>query len=576
MENITRRNLVQGAALGTVAVAAAAALAPTAAHAKADPSYAGTVDVPSFLIKPEPISDIAETKDFDVVVVGAGAAGVPAVLAALEGGATVACLQKESTAISQGNGGCGVDLGNSDPAAIEAMISFEMKENAYRPDRRQLAAWAYNSGETMRWLLNLAAEANAQSTDSAPTMEFGGGTVTFIKNSFGPKPYTTGNAMQDLAALAEQKGAEFFYETPGVQLVQDEAGRVTGVVGRAADGSHIQFNAAKGVIVATGDYQNDYDMCSYYLPDLNNFERKQFGKTGDGHKMVAWAGGKIEDGPHTDYQNDYDMCSYYLPDLNNFERKQFGKTGDGHKMVAWAGGKIEDGPHTKMLHDFDAGPASMADMPFLALKDNGERFCDEATTPMSLMCNYLRGAEDCGWYTQVFDNDYLTSTEGWPGKAVDEEAMQNYMPEVDSEKVGVLPYYTHTYKADTLEELAEKLEVTDVEAFVASVERYNELCEAGADLDFGKDPKFLAPIVNPPFWGIHRHVRISAITAGVEVNPEQQCLTPEGEVIPGLYAVGNCAGNFYGGIDYPLAIGGLSLGRCYNQGRMVGAAVAAL
>ncbi len=70
--------------------------------------------------------------------------------------------------------------------------------------------------------------------------------------------------------------------------------------------------------------------------------------------------------------------------------------------------------------------------------------------------------------------------------------------------------------------------------------------------------------------------RISAITAGVEVNPEQQCLTPEGEIIPGLYAVGTCAGNFYGGVDSPLAIGGLSLGRCYNQGRMVGAAVAAL
>ncbi len=310
MENITRRNLVQGAALGTVAVAAAAALAPTAAHAKADPSYAGTVDVPSFLIKPEPISDIAETKDFDVVVVGAGAAGVTATLAAVEAGAKVACLQKESTAISQGNAGCGVDLensdpaaieamisfemkenasqgnagcgvdlDNSDPAAIEAMISFEMKENAYRPDRRQLAAWAYNSGETMRWLIDRAAEANAQCTDSAPTMEFGGGTVAFIKNSFGPTPYTTGNAMQDLAALAEQKGAEFFYETPGVQLVQDEAGRVTGVIGQTADGTYVQFNAAKGVIIATGNNHNDYDMCPYYLPDMHIFERKQYGPT---------------------------------------------------------------------------------------------------------------------------------------------------------------------------------------------------------------------------------------------------------------------------------------------------------
>ena len=38
--------------------------------------------------------------------------------------------------------------------------------------------------------------------------------------------------------------------------------------------------------------------------------------------------------------------------MTNFEPKQTNKTGDGHKMVVWAGGKIEDLAHTKMLHDF--------------------------------------------------------------------------------------------------------------------------------------------------------------------------------------------------------------------------------
>ena len=527
MAAFTRRSFLKTAGIAAGATAAAGVAAPFAAHAAEDPSYAGIVTIPSFLVAPEPITDIAETKDFDVVVVGAGAAGVPAVLAAVEAGAHVACLQKESVAISQGNSGCGVDLDRSDKVAVEGMISFEMEENAHRPDRRQLSNWAYNSGETMAWLLDRAEKAGAQFTTSESTMEFSGGTVTFVKNSFGPKPYTTGDAMQALAAFAAEQGAEFFYETPGVQLVKD-GDRVTGVIGQATDGSYIQFNASKGVIVATGDYQNDYD-----------------------------------------------MCSYYIPDLDNFERKQSGKTGDGHKMVVWAGGKIEDGNHTKMLHDFDAGPSSMADMPFLAVKDDGTRFCDE-TVPMSLLNNYLRGPKDCGWYSQIFDNDYLTATEGWPGKAVDEETMKNYMPEVEGEKTGVLEYYTRTFKADTLEELAEKLLITDVETFVATVERYNELCAAGIDEDFGKDSAYLAPVVTPPFWGIHRHVRISAITSGVEVNPDQQCLTPEGEPIAGLYAIGNCAGNFYGGVDYPLAIGGLSLGRCYNQGRMVGTAVAGL
>lgn len=73
--------------------------------------------LPSFLAAPEPIADIAETKDYDVVVVGAGASGVPAAITAREAGATVALIQKESTAISQGNTATGILLDTSDPPA---------------------------------------------------------------------------------------------------------------------------------------------------------------------------------------------------------------------------------------------------------------------------------------------------------------------------------------------------------------------------------------------------------------------------------------------------------------------------
>ena len=48
----------------------------------------------------------------------------------------------------------------------------------------------------------------------------------------------------------------------------------------------------------------------------------------------------------------------------------------------------------------------------------------------------------------------------------------------------------------------------------------------------------------------------------------------EGEPIEGLYVIGNCAGNFYGGVDYPLDIYGLSLGRCVSAGYMTGRALA--
>ena len=89
--------------------------------------------------------------------------------------------------------------------------------------------------------------------------------------------------------------------------------------------------------------------------------------------------------------------------------------------------------------------------------------------------------------------------------------------------------------------------------------------------------EYLTTIATPPFWGIHRHVRMSSICGGgVDVNEKQQCLTPEGEVIEGLYALGNCAGKFYGGIDYPLDIPGLNLGHNYTQGYMVGRDLAAM
>ncbi|MFR7403352.1 MAG: FAD-binding protein [Coriobacteriaceae bacterium] len=114
----TRRNLFKigglaaaglgGAALlgacsptGSAAAGSASSDTPTAATGTT--TVAGHVreGLPSFLAAPEPITDIAETKDYDVVVVGAGASGVPAAITAREAGATVALIQKESTAISR-------------------------------------------------------------------------------------------------------------------------------------------------------------------------------------------------------------------------------------------------------------------------------------------------------------------------------------------------------------------------------------------------------------------------------------------------------------------------------------------
>ena len=97
--SLDRRSFIAG----TAGLAAASALAPQALLAAEGPSVPNTTPTPAFFAAPEPITNIAEVFDYDVVVVGAGAAGVPAAISAFEAGAHVALIQKESTAVSQCN-----------------------------------------------------------------------------------------------------------------------------------------------------------------------------------------------------------------------------------------------------------------------------------------------------------------------------------------------------------------------------------------------------------------------------------------------------------------------------------------
>lgn len=537
----SRRSFLRRAAAGAAgaSVLGVAGLSAGAAEAaeKKGLAYAKSADggaTLSFLPKPEPIAekDIAETVTFDVVVVGAGASGVPAALSAAENGAKVAVLQKAPFAISQGNSGTGVDLAKSDKAGVEALVARLMADSAHRPNPKMVRLWAHNSGEAVSWVIDRAKQGGAQVIDQGnlqqrAVLKVGGYNLSYVTSFFGPKPYTTGDGMRAMAKTAEKAGVHFFYGTPAVQLVQDASGEVKGVIAKGKDHRYRRFLAKKGVILATGDYQNNEAMCNYFIPDLKNLGRKQLDKTGDGFAMAYWAGGVIE---------------------------PIG--------------------HTKMLHDFDAGPASMCDMPFLAVDRSGKRFVNE-TVEMSLMSNYLRDEKNAGHYSQVFDSDYMTQAANWPGKLVPPEGLKNYMPEDPSPKKGVFPSLINTRVANTLEELARKLEV-DPATFVATVKRYNEVCHSGQDTDFGKPADKLVPVEKPPFYGIHRRVRVSAICSGMLVNEDQQALDADGKPIRGLFVTGNLGGGFYGGVDYPLTVFGLSLGRCYTFGYLVGRHVAKL
>lgn len=533
---ISRRDLIKiGSigAIGTASIALGGCGAPASSSVGKESSAKQSLDgIPSFMNAPDPIAekDIVETKDYDVVVVGAGTAGVPAAISAHVNGASVAVVQKESKPISQGNTAAGIALDKSDDAAIEWLIDSVLKENQYRADREQMRTWARNSGEALDFISEYgkdgehpaALSINDRYPDGYVAQQYPGTNlkVTTFSMRCGVKPICWQDGIESLAAIAAEDGVEFFYSTPAVQLVQSEEGSITGVICEGEKG-YMQFNASKGVVLATGDYQNDEEMVSYYLPDVSMLDKKQMNKTGDGHKMAMWVGGQME---------------------------PIG--------------------HTKMVHDFDATP--MFNEPFLCVDLEGNRFCNEAID-MSLKNNFILRNSHPGHYCQIFDSTYVDQVKEWGGRPTDPEALRMYMPEEDvAERKGVREDRIAVYKADTIGELAEKLGIEDAAALEQTVEAYNALAQQGADSNFGKEAKYVKSIVRPPFYGAHLQVRVSAITSGIVVDKDLRVLDGDGEPIKGLFAAGNTAGRFFGGVDYPLDIAGLSVGRAITGGYVAG------
>lgn len=522
---LNRRDFLSASALvGGMAIAGASAtvaLADEAGEAAATTTTlpVGTTqeDFDNSIVVIEPITEFVDEKTYDVVVIGAGTAGVPAVCAALEEGATVACLQKEVVVMANGNGSSGVILDESNEIGKLQYKQAWRKSGGYRMNPDLLDLFVEHSGETAQWLLKRSNELGLPpSSTSVTKTEFDEGSyVTVVLDSFGPKPINHTDIMALLAEDAQANGAEFFYETPAVQLVQ-EGGAVTGVVAQTADG-YVKFNATKAVIVAAGDYQNNESLVERYSPDVVPFQRKQANRTADGILMSMLAGARI------------------VP-VN----------------------------HAKTMHDMDAAPMLMTRYPFMALNGKGERFMNE-DIPMEswdLSLQWNKDEEDPGHFFRIFDNDYQAKY----GAPTTIEALEEYIPGFKEDPQGVYVGLIDTHRADTVEALAEELGIP-ADALQASIDAWNEACETGADLGFGLSKESMKPIDTPPYWGIRQWIRCSAINAGVVVDGCCRVLDANDEPIPGLYSVGSGAGNICGGLEWNLYQGGLCCGSYMTMGR---------
>lgn len=117
-------------------------------------------------------------------------------------------------------------------------------------------------------------------------------------------------------------------------------------------------------------------------------------------------------------------------------------------------------------------------------------------------------------------------------------------------------------KGDTLEEVLEQVGLP-VEETMATIERYNELCEAKEDTDFFKRPENLFPIKTPPFYANKAAGTPGLLTilGGLRTDDNMRVCGADDHPIEGLYNVGTMVGDFYSGF-YTFQVEGVNYGAC--------------
>jgi fumarate reductase flavoprotein subunit len=379
------------------------------------------------------------------------------------------------------------------------MIQHYVKHTDGYVNQALLATWIRESGHIIDRLLEISLPAGVEATMKVlpyPTPDWNPAAhmieIWPTAHGFAPVGEFGDNMavlVEPLTAYLKEHGVEFYYETAGVQLVQDDSKAVVGVIGEAADGSYIKVLASKGVLLSTGDFGNNPEMMAAYIqPDLVELSERTNAYTSNM---------KEEDRPAPDHP------------LN---------TGDGHKMALWVGAVMEESPHSTMTVSVASMPS-----PFLQVNGNGERFHNE---DVQILDEFYRQPGKTAYV--IYDSKWQADYD----KAICWEMWGP--PPVDGTK------YTAT--ADTIEELADKIGVPP-ENLKATVDRRNELAESGEDVDFGLEPHRITSVTEAPFFAAEfASSYFSSTLSGVRVSGNSEVLGSDFLPIKGLYAAGNVVG----------------------------------
>ena len=480
------------------------------------------------------------TLSTDVVVIGAGAAGLAAAVSACDHGAAVIVVEENydigghamlsGGRVQLGGGNAlqqkfGVE--DSPDRVFDDWVNFERGDARYN-DRDLVRTFADECVPTFQFLLD-----NGVTFIEKPLLTPDAATVprVFVTHEWpvaseviAPRRNRNGSGLvRRLAESARSKGAQTLLKHEMTQIVrEDRQGRVLGIVARA-DGQDIAIEAKKGVIIATGGHTGNVNFRRMFDPRLTE-EYQQAGmpysvQGADGELAAMdigaslWATGTqtAEVGPaitktrHVGCRWGY-ISLYYETDSPIFHLCK----ATGLTVTDW---------HEAIL-----------------VNQNGKRFWNELDSSYAFISAAL-----------AYSGDTAKPNGGGPIWAVfdaDAVARQKWKPEpphVDPDG--------YFFKADTIFELAGRIEnpyqkqpMSGAE-LQETVNRYNAFVAAGVDADFGK-PTPLFKIEKPPFYAAWSTPILHDSLTGLRTDTAAQVIDTRGETIPGLYCAGESQGGF--------------------------------
>ena len=499
---------------------------------------------------------ITETIDTDIVIVGAGNGGMFAAAYAAANGLNFRIIEQNSAVQDTRHWYGAIDSAAAKeagaPATDKAKLLSEISRYASgKCDQRVVKTWINESAamhDFMRGILEgkfgwtceftSGAEAAWPAENAEHNTDY---LYPVQEHNYRQSESESGLQRNEaLQQYIEELGYSIDFKTSLAKLEKDADGRITGIIAQSTEDDHfIRYNANDGVLLACGGFPgNPYMMeqldplgtsvttaCSYSPSDK-----------GYGIRAAVWAGANLDKeaapmlfdrgivAPGVD--------AGYVESENSF------------------GGKAFPGE----IKQYNPGT-----QPFLKVNRNGERFANESSPYNDIV--YAAAHQPGRVYAQICDANILEDVKRFHTigcSAQTRNAGAEYLQkQMDSaEEKGCF------FKADTIEELADKLGFTGEakDTFLATVDRYNELYDQQNDEDFGKPAYRLSAIRKAPFYGCWLGASLLCTEQGIAINEKGQALDNDNKPMPGLYVTGDMSGSFFAN-NYPCLMAGVAMGR---------------